>query len=192
MNSDRFVVNDLGTVSLKLFGSTADSYYLDSLKDGWDWALSGKETLDSFFDAFKNDEKFVGFWINVNNEPYGLLSFRPYSEDLRFVSLGIFIHKDKRARGVASLMTLTAVKAMQEMGIPMIATVQKENIRSLNMIRKLTGSQGIPVYESTKNRNAYLFGLGSDSCVAENINENCLLYMLAENTRLTSLLPRCY
>ncbi len=179
-------MGNLSPFALTPFDISVNSHYVDHLQDGWDWALSGKNSLPLFVDSFEFDEMFVGFWVNVNNEPHGLISFRPYTEEEpTSISFGIFIHKDKRSSGLASLLMLSAIKAMQEIRLPMIATVHEDNIRSLCMIRKTTGQHGTHVHERTKNRNAYVFHLGPELCRVG--LDNCVDSILEQRVRLSRL-----
>jgi len=169
--------------------ASLNMHYVEQLKDGWDWPLSQKNSLPEFVESFQGDRHFIGFWATVNDEPCGLISFRPYSEQpATTLSFGIFIHKDKRVSGLATLLMGSAIKAMQEIQVPMVATVHEDNIRSLKMIQRTTQQPGILIYEPTKNRNAYLFTLDKTSCLVNTFDESCVEDILRESHEFVNLL----
>jgi len=182
-------VHPLGSISLIPFGSPVDFVYVSELSSGWDWNLSDKASLNEFVETFRNNAQFLGFWVKIEDIPYGLISFRPYTEQpTATLSFGIFIHKDKRANGLASILMSSSIKAMQELNVPMVATVHKDNARSVSMIRRTTGQEGVSTYEPSKNRDAYLFNLDKTHCSVETFDEECVEQILREKEIIHKLL----
>jgi RimJ/RimL family protein N-acetyltransferase len=187
-------------IKLESFSKANIPLFVQHLKNGWDWSLSGKDSLTSFVDAFFKDDAFRGYWVTYNNEPHGIVSFRQYSEpgEVKTVSLGIYIHKDKRGKGLARTVLVSSATAMQKMNIPLIATVHEDNKRSLNMIRAATGMEGTHIYEPSKNRNAWFFNLdknnfvepntGEENKVKEYINNKCIETLLSDKKSFDKLL----
>jgi RimJ/RimL family protein N-acetyltransferase len=188
------------SLKLEAFSDKNVPLFTSYLEDGWNWRLSDKASLTSFVDAFFGGPDFRGYWIMFNDEPYGLISFRQYSEpsDVKTVSLGIYIHKDKRGKGLARTVLVSSATAMQKMNIPLIATVHEDNHRSLNMIRSATGMEGTHIYEPSKNRNAWFFNLDKNNFVEPNnreenkvkeyMNNKCIETLLSDKKSFDKLL----
>lgn len=146
------------SLSVLRFGSVLDSALCDVLGEGWDWPLSDCESLEEFVSVVQRSS-ILAYWVFDEGIPVGVLEFGLYSEDFSFLDLGLFLHKDFRGKGLAEVLLHSGFVACRELGLPLMATVHEDNGRSLGMIRKATGFEGVKVFEGKRNRDAWVFDL---------------------------------
>lgn len=178
-------------LSFVRFGSSIDAVLLQILRGGWDWSLGDASSLDEFVSQVK-ESGGVGYWVFRDGVPVGVLEFNVYSEtfDGAFLDLGLFIHKDYRGDGVAEVLFHSAYVLCRKLNFPLIATVHEDNSRSLGLVRKASGFEGVYVYEANRGRYAWVFDLSVLKINASKASYNLVGTMLSDVLLIEKLLKR--
>lgn len=151
--------------SLLKFSSRVNNSCVNVLKDGWDWALDDADSLEYFVSkSYGSGNPFVCYWVIRDSTLLGLLEFSQYSEHGygKIIDIGGFIHKDYRGEGAADMLLHSAVEALKILGLPCIATVSVDNLRSLGFTRRATGLHGVEMFEPVRGRDAFVFDFSKE------------------------------